>query len=102
MIGNILFKQAKIFIRNRQQLFLLLRLPIILIVILSTSLGALFSNDGGADFQVEIAVIEHATEAVQGEGVLNELETSTMTDVEKEQMKARLEETHVSKQLQQC
>ncbi|HLR70155.1 MAG TPA: ABC transporter permease [Pseudogracilibacillus sp.] len=99
MIGNILFKQAKIFIRNRQQLFLLLLLPIILIVILSTSLGALFSNDGGSDFQAKMAIIEHETEAVQIERVLDELETSTMTDAEKEQMKALLEEAHIIKQL---
>ena len=99
MIGNILFKQTKIFIRNRLQLFLLLLLPIILIVILSTSLGALFSNGGGADFQAKIAIIEHESETVQIEKVLHELEASPRTENEKEQMKALLEEAHIIEQL---
>src|SRR5699024_8902371 len=98
MIGNILFKQAKIFIRSRQQMFLLLLLPIILIVILSASLGALFTN-GGTDFQAKIAIIEHESESVQIEKVLHELEASQRTENEKEQMKALLEEAHIIEQL---
>lgn len=98
MIFNIIWKQAKVFMRNRQQLFILLILPIILIVILSTSLGALFGDDGIA-FQTEIGIIEHESEEDQIDRVWKDLENSAIPEAEQEQMKALLDEAYIIQQL---
>ena len=58
MIWEIIKKQGIVFMRNKQQLFLLLMLPIILISILSASLSGFISGDT-VEIEAKVALIEN-------------------------------------------
>lgn len=74
MIWEIMKKQGIIFIRNKQQLFLLLILPIILITILSASLSGFISGDT-VEIEAQVALIEHTDEAEQIEKFVQEVKS---------------------------
>ncbi|MEI3607139.1 ABC transporter permease [Pseudogracilibacillus sp. SE30717A] len=85
MIWDIVKKQSILFIRNPQQLILLLMLPIILICILSVSLSGFIS---GETFEIDakIAMIEHTDEKEQIERFIQEVENSKLSEVEKKEI----------------
>lgn len=82
MIWEIIKKQGLTFLRNPQQLFLLLALPIILIVILSISLSG-FISGGTVEIKGKVALIEHSDEQEQIELFIQEVESKQLHEVEK-------------------
>lgn len=91
MIWQIIKKQCIVFIRNPQQLFLLLLLPIILIVILSVSLSS-FMEGETIQIDANVAMIEHADEQEQLEQFLAKIEESNIPDEAKQQITMSLEQ----------
>ncbi|MEI3612551.1 ABC transporter permease [Pseudogracilibacillus sp. SO30301A] len=79
MIWEIMKKQGIIFIRNKQQLFLLLLLPIILITILSASLSGFISGDT-VEIEAQVALIEHTDEAEQIEKFVQEVKSRELSE----------------------
>ncbi|MFD2042856.1 ABC transporter permease [Ornithinibacillus salinisoli] len=73
MIWQIVKKQGLVLLRNRQQLLLLVGLPIILISILGTALSNWVNGDN-PDIQAKVAFIEHDHETEQVERFLTMLE----------------------------
>src|SRR5690625_4159178 len=83
-------KQKTVFVRNPQQLFLLLMLPIILISILSASLSGFISGDT-IEIEAKVAVIEQEDEASQIDDFIQEVEQSELS-VEKKELLIRTAE----------
>src|SRR5690625_2576028 len=81
MIWEIVKKQSRIFIRDRLQLLLLIGLPILLIIILSVSLGGFISGDT-IEIEANVGIIEHTNEEEQFEQFINELKQSEMPQEE--------------------
>lgn len=79
MIWEIIKKQGIVFMRNKQQLFLLLMLPIILISILSASLSGFISGDT-VEIEAKVALIENRHEAEQIEKFVQELESRELPE----------------------
>jgi ABC-2 type transport system permease protein len=73
MLWTIIKKQGLIFIRNPQELLLLIALPIVLISILGTALGG-FMEGESSPITVKIALIEHNSETEQVEKFLRDIE----------------------------
>ncbi|WP_047982854.1 ABC transporter permease [Ornithinibacillus californiensis] len=73
MVWNIIKKQGLLFLRNPQELLLLLALPMILITILSTALGGLI-NGGSSPISINVAFIEHGDEQREVEKFLRDIE----------------------------
>lgn len=72
MIWQIIKKQGLLFLRNPQQLILLIALPIILVVILGTALGGMM-NGSSSPLSLKIAFIESEEEQEQVSTFLAEL-----------------------------
>lgn len=82
MIWEIVKKQGLTFMRNPQQLFLLIALPLILIIILSVSLSGFISGET-IEIEVNVALIEHSDEKDQLEKFLTKIENSNLSEEEK-------------------
>lgn len=81
MIWEIVKKQSKIFVRDRQQMLLLLGLPILLIIILSVSLSGFISGDT-IEVEANIGFIEHSNEKEQIDQFIHELSLSGLPEEE--------------------
>lgn len=79
MLWQIVKKQGLTLIRNPQQLFLLIGLPIILITILSIALGG-FMSGKAMTIDVKVAIIENEDEEVQVERFIAGIENSGLPD----------------------
>lgn len=64
MIWQIVKKQALIFLRNKQQLILLLVFPVLLITILSTALAGVMGEDDST-LEIDVVMVEHESEKDQ-------------------------------------
>ncbi|MFD2130176.1 ABC transporter permease [Pseudogracilibacillus auburnensis] len=82
MIWEIVKKQGLTFMRNPQQLFLLIALPLILIIILSVSLSGFISGNA-IEIDTNVAFIEHSDEKMQIEKFIEEVENSNISEMEK-------------------
>lgn len=85
MLWEIIKKQAIVFVRDPQQLILLLLLPVILITILSASLGGFISGDT-VEMDAKVAIIEHEDEQEQIAQFIQEIENSTYPEAQKEML----------------
>jgi len=85
MIWEIIKKQGIVFMRNPQQLFLLLMLPIILIAILSASLSGFISGDM-VEIEAKVALIEQGDEAEQIENFIQIAASGELPEEEKERV----------------
>ncbi len=83
MIWSIVKKQGILFMRNPQQLFLLLMLPILLIVILSVSLSGFISGEM-IEIDAKVAMIEHSDEKEQIDRFIQEVKNSELLETEKQ------------------
>ncbi|MEN2767795.1 ABC transporter permease [Ornithinibacillus xuwenensis] len=85
MIWKIIKKQALLFLRNPQQLVLLIALPMILIMILGTALGSVMNGEG-SPINLKLAFIENDDEQEQVERFLTDLAEKlppeAVTDIE--------------------
>lgn len=77
MLWQIVKKQGLTFMRNPQQLFLLIGLPIILISILSLALGGMMSGEP-VNIDVKIAMLEYEDEQEQIDRFIYEVEQSEL------------------------
>lgn len=91
MIWQIIKKQALILLRNPQQLFLLIGLPILLISILGIALSN-FMNGEPMTFDAKVALIELENEEEQVEKLLNEVEKQTLPEEAMKEIHAGLEQ----------
>ncbi|MDQ0216096.1 ABC-2 type transport system permease protein [Oikeobacillus pervagus] len=85
MIGSLIKKQCLILLRNRDQLFLLLVMPLILISILGFSLGSMMAGDTPS-VKAKVVLINHGDEAKEIEQFKREVEQSNRANNEKEPM----------------
>lgn len=99
MVWNIIKKQGLIFLRNRQELLLLLALPMLLITILSTALGN-FMNGDSEQITFQIAFLEHENEEEQVERFLQDIESELPPDAVNE-IRAYIESMLPIKQLKE-
>lgn len=90
MIGQIVKKQALIFLRNPQLLLLLVGLPIILIAILGASLGG-FMSGGTVSIDAKVALLEHGSEEDQVERFIQDVEKSVLPIEAKSAIKENVE-----------
>lgn len=96
MIWEIIKKQYITFVRNPQQLFLLLALPIILIIILSISLSGFISGDA-IEIEAKVAFIEEENEQKQIDTFIQDIEKSDLHPLEKTIMKEQAKELQLIK-----
>src|SRR5690625_147235 len=96
MICEIIKKQYITFVRNPQQLFLLLALPIILIIILSISLSGFISGDA-IEIEAKVAFIEEENEQKQIDTFIQDIEKSDLHPLEKTIMKEQAKELQLIK-----
>src|SRR5690606_35915504 len=80
MIWHIIKKQGLLFWRNKQQLILLIALPIILIAILGAALGSGFDNES-SPIKMKVAFIEQVEEQDQIEQFLTDLQEQVPSGV---------------------
>ncbi|MFS0671840.1 ABC transporter permease [Ornithinibacillus sp. 179-J 7C1 HS] len=99
MVWNIIKKQGLIFLRNPQELLLLLALPIILITILSTALGGLMNGES-APIKVQVAFLEHESEGEQVDRFLEDIENKLPPEV-MDEIRANIDSMLPIKQLKQ-
>lgn len=83
MIWEIMKKQGLIFMRNPQQLFLLLLLPIILVVILSFSLSSFMDGDT-LQIEAKVALINNADEKGELAKFVQQVENATLPEKAKQ------------------
>ena len=83
MLWEMIKKQALIFIRNPQQLFLLILLPVLLIVILSVSLSSFMDGDT-LKIEAKIALIHDGDEKEQIDQFTEKIESMQMPDENKQ------------------
>ncbi|WP_404451591.1 ABC transporter permease [Virgibacillus necropolis] len=100
MIGQIVKKQALIFLRNPQLLLLLVGLPIILITILGASLGGLMSG-GTVSIDAKVALIEHGSEEEQVGRFIRDVEKSMLPIEVKTAIKENAEQYKLIKTLKE-
>lgn len=82
LIWHIIKKQGLLFLRNPQQLLLLIALPIILVVILGTALGGMM-NGSSTGLSIKIAFLESEEEAEQIRTFLSDLKQQLPEDTYK-------------------
>jgi len=85
MIWEMIKKQLVVFVRNPQQLFLLLILPVILIVILSVSLSS-FMNGETVAIDAKVAIVQHENEKEQLEEFKQLLENTPIEENDKQEI----------------
>lgn len=85
MVWEIIKKQLVVFVRNPQQLFLLLILPVILIVILSVSLSS-FMNGETIAIDAKVAIVQHENEKEQLEEFKQLLENTPIEEIDKQEI----------------
>lgn len=87
MIWQIIKKQGLTLLRNPQQLFLLLALPIILIAILGTALAGVMDDDT-PNIDMKIGILEQEEEQVQVDRFLEELANTDFPEEAVEEIRA--------------
>lgn len=91
MIWQIVKKQGLILLRNPQQLFLLVGLPIILIAILGAALAGMM-DDSTPDIHVKVGVLEHEDEEAQINRFIQELDHKNLPKEVVEEIQANREQ----------
>ncbi|MER2007140.1 MAG: ABC transporter permease [Psychrobacillus sp.] len=61
MLFNLISKQLKVIVRNKQPLIILLAMPIILITILSSALAGIMDTDGSSAIQAHLVIIDETS-----------------------------------------
>lgn len=61
MLFNLISKQLKVILRNKQPLIILLAMPIILITILSSALAGIMNSDGSSTIQARLVIIDETS-----------------------------------------
>ena len=61
MLFNLISKQLKVIVRNKQPFIILLAMPIILITILSSALAGVMDNDGSSAIQAHLVIIDETS-----------------------------------------
>ncbi|WP_298469938.1 ABC transporter permease [uncultured Psychrobacillus sp.] len=61
MLFNLISKQLKVIVRNKQPFIILLAMPIILITILSSALAGIMDTDGSSAIQAHLVIIDETS-----------------------------------------
>ncbi|UAC49612.1 ABC transporter permease [Bacillus aquiflavi] len=85
MMTQIVKKQWLLLFRNKQELIILLGMPLILISILGFSLGS-FMNGETPDIKAKVALIEHGNEQKEIEQFINEIKNMNLPEKQKQAM----------------
>lgn len=93
MIWHLIKKQLLIFLRNRQELIILLGMPILLITILGFALDPIMSNQS-SQIRAHVALVEQGDEQVDIEQFLKEVNNHHMSSIEKETLIASVKQIH--------
>jgi ABC-2 type transport system permease protein len=91
MVWSLIWKEFKVFIRNPQELLVLLLMPLILITILGFALSAFFT-DNASPITGKVAIIQHGDEEKELSRFMQSLSDSSVPEPAIQQIELRVKE----------